>query len=78
MTDFIAKAVLKRDVFSETQKGYLAGEPDKVVIRRIVTASPIWTRPLAWILARREIAALRPYHAWVTHYTRTQTWASSA
>ena len=59
MTDFIAKAVLKRDVFSETQKGYLAGEPDKVVIRRVVTASPIWTRPLAWILARREIAALR-------------------
>jgi len=59
MTDFIAQAVLKRDIFSETQKGYLAGEPDKVVIRRVVTASPVWSRPLAWFLARREIAALR-------------------
>jgi hypothetical protein len=59
MPEFITDTVLKRDVFSETRKGHLAGEPGRVVIRRIVSAAPWWSRPLAWILARREIAALR-------------------
>lgn len=59
MTDFVSQTVLKRDLFSETHKGHLAGDPRKVAIRRIVTAAPVWTRPLAWLLARREIAALR-------------------
>jgi hypothetical protein len=59
MADFISETVLKRDVFSETHKGHLAGDPATPVIRRIVTASPWWSRPLAWILARREIGALR-------------------
>jgi len=59
MTDFVSQAVLKRDLFSETHKGHLAGAPDKVVIRRVVSAAPWWTRPVAWALARREIAALR-------------------
>jgi len=45
-------------VFSETHKGHFEGAPAQAIIRRIVTASPWWSRPLAWLLARREIAAL--------------------
>lgn len=59
MPEFVTEAVLKRDVFSETRKGHFAGRPGDKVIRRIVTASPWWSRPLAWLLARREIGALR-------------------
>jgi hypothetical protein len=59
MPDFITETVLKRDVFSETHKGHLSDDPAKPVIRRIVSAAPWWSRPLAWVLARREIAALR-------------------
>lgn len=59
MTQFISQTVLKRDLFSETHKGHTADAPDAAAIRRIVTASPLWTRPIAWFLARREIAALR-------------------
>lgn len=58
MSAFQAEIVLKRDLFSETQKGHMAGAPSSPVIRRVVTAAPWWTRPLAWLLARREIAAL--------------------
>lgn len=58
MEAFVTNAVLKRDVFSETQKGHLSGDPATMVIRRIVSASPIWCRPAAWWLARREIRAL--------------------
>jgi hypothetical protein len=59
MADFVSQTVLKRDLFSETHKGHLAGAPEKAAIRRVVSAAPWWTRPLAWALARREIAALR-------------------
>jgi len=55
---FCASTVLKRDVFSETQLGFFAGDPQTRVIRRIVTAAPWWSRPLAWLLARREIRSL--------------------
>jgi len=58
MVDFVSQAVLKRDLFSETHKGHLASAPDVAAIRRVVTAAPAWTRPVAWALARREIAAL--------------------
>lgn len=58
MPAFLTDAVLKRDVFSETQKGHMAGDPATPVIRRIVTASPRWSRPVAWFLAKREIRAL--------------------
>lgn len=58
MPDFVSQAVLKRDLFSETRKGHLASAPEVTAIRRVVTASPLWTRPIAWALARREIAAL--------------------
>lgn len=59
MLVFVTDAVLKRDIFSETHKGHFEGAPQRPVIRRIVTASPWWSRPLAWILARREIAAMQ-------------------
>lgn len=59
MTEFISQAVLKRDLFSETHKGHTADAPERPAIRRVVTAAPVWTRPLAWLLAKREIAALR-------------------
>ena len=58
MAEFVSETVLKRDVFSETRKGHLADDPQTPVIRRIVSAAPWWSRPLAWVLARREIAAL--------------------
>jgi hypothetical protein len=59
MAEFVPETVLKRDQFSETRKGHFAGAPGMPVIRRIVTAAPWWSRPLGWLLARREIAALR-------------------
>lgn len=59
MTEFVSQAVLKRDLFSETHKGHLAGAPETAAARRVVTAAPLWTRPLAWFLANREIRALR-------------------
>lgn len=59
LPEYEVTAVLKRDVFSETRAGYFVNEPEKRVIRRIVTAAPWWSRPLAWILAKREIRALK-------------------
>ena len=58
MAEFISDTVFKRDVFSETRAGHFADMPETRVARRIVTASPLWSRPLAWILAKREIRAL--------------------
>lgn len=59
MVEFVPETVLKRDHFSETRKGHFTGSPGAPVIRRLVTAAPVWSRPLGWVLARREIAALR-------------------
>ncbi len=59
MAEFIPETVLKRDLFSETRKGHFAGKTHAPVIRRIVTAAPFWSRPLGWLLARREIRVLR-------------------
>jgi len=59
MVDYVSTTVLKSDVFSQTHTGYLLRDPQTRVIRRIVTASPLWSRPLAWLLARREIRALK-------------------
>jgi RIO-like serine/threonine protein kinase len=50
--------VLKRDLLSEIHQGYLAGDPGRKVIRRVVTRTPWWTRPLARLLARREFNSL--------------------
>jgi len=60
MSDFVTETVLKRDVFSETHKGHLAGEPARPVIRRIVSAAPWWSRPLAWVLARHPNTVVIP------------------
>ncbi len=59
MAQFISDTVFKRDVFSETRAGHFDDQPDQRVARRIVTASPLWSRPIAWYLAKREIRALR-------------------
>ena len=59
MAEFVSDTVFKRDVFSETRAGHFADRPEIRVARRIVTASPLWSRPLAWFLAKREIRALR-------------------
>lgn len=59
MAEFVSDTVFKRDVFSETRSGHFSDRPDERVARRIVSASPLWSRPLAWILARREIRALQ-------------------
>jgi hypothetical protein len=58
MPDFVPETVLKRDLFSETRKGHFAGEAGAPIIRRNVTAAPFWSRPIGWVLARREIAVL--------------------
>lgn len=57
--EFVVTAVFKRDVFSETRAGYFVGDQETRVIRRLVSAAPWWSRPLAWILARREIRGLK-------------------
>lgn len=59
MSEFVTRLVLKRDLFSETRKGHLAAAPDRPMIRRDVSAAPAWSRPIGWVLARREIATLR-------------------
>ncbi|PYE90133.1 serine/threonine protein kinase [Phyllobacterium leguminum] len=59
LPEFIATAVFKRDVFSETRAGYFAGDPEKRIIHRLVSAAPRWSRPLAWLLAKREIRGLK-------------------
>lgn len=58
MPDFISTTVLKRDVFSETHKGHFSDAPDVAVIRRIVSAAPWWSKPVAWWLAKKEIRGL--------------------
>ncbi|AQS41990.1 MAG: Serine/threonine protein kinase [Candidatus Tokpelaia hoelldobleri] len=59
LAEFSVTAVLKRDVFSETRMGFFIDDPHTRLIRRIVTAAPWWSRPLAWCLARREIRGLK-------------------
>ncbi|GHC60828.1 phosphotransferase [Limoniibacter endophyticus] len=56
---FVATAVFKRDVFSETRVGHFENEPETRIIRRVVSAAPWWSKPLAWFLARREIRGLK-------------------
>jgi hypothetical protein len=56
---FVAARVHKRDAFSETLSGHLEGAPDIRVVHRRLAGVPRWVRPLAWALARREIAGLK-------------------
>jgi len=59
---FVVTSVLKRDIFSETRLGFFEAVPEMRVVHRRVSAAPWWSRPLAWILARREIRGLRAAH----------------
>ncbi|RKF16295.1 serine/threonine protein kinase [Roseovarius spongiae] len=56
---FVPGTVHKRDIFSETVSGRLEGVPDFPVVLRKLDALPLYSRPLAWLLARREIRGLR-------------------
>ncbi len=57
--DFIPVTVLKRDAFSETISGHLARSPERRLALRKLDALPLWSRPIAWFLARREVRGLR-------------------
>lgn len=56
---FIPVTVLKRDPFSETVSGHLDGAPDRRLALRKLDALPLWSRPIARLLARREVRGLR-------------------
>ncbi len=56
---FVPETVHKRDIFSETVSGHLEGVPDFPVVLRKLDTVPLYARPLAWALARKEIRALR-------------------
>jgi|SRR5690606_8785740 RIO-like serine/threonine protein kinase len=58
MPEFVSDTILKRDLLSEIHRGHMKDRPDRIVIRRVVTRTPWWTRPLARLLARREYACL--------------------
>ncbi|MEQ8899112.1 MAG: serine/threonine protein kinase [Roseovarius sp.] len=56
---FLPETVHKRDVFSETISGALDGVPDFPVVLRKLEGVPLWAKPIAWALARREIRGLK-------------------
>ena len=56
---FLEDTVHKRDVFSETISGRLEGYSDLPVVLRKLDAVPGYARPIAWLLARREVRALK-------------------
>lgn len=56
---FVPDTVLKRDVFSETVTGHLADDPDTKLVLRRLDLVPVWARPLAQFLARREVRGLQ-------------------
>ena len=56
---FVPETVHKRDVFSETISGHLAEDPAFKVVLRKLDGVPWWARPIARLLARREVRGLR-------------------
>ena len=56
---FVPETVHKRDVFSETVSGHLDGVTDFPVVLRRLDGVPLYARPLAWWLARKEVRALQ-------------------
>lgn len=56
---FLPETVHKRDIFSETISGRLEGHPDFPVVLRKLDGVPVYARPLAWLLARKEVRGLR-------------------
>ncbi|SFR13895.1 serine/threonine protein kinase [Poseidonocella sedimentorum] len=59
---FVPLTVHKRDVFSETISGHLAGASERKLVLRKLSGVPLWARPVAWALARKEIAGLKAAH----------------
>jgi hypothetical protein len=59
MSEFVTESILKTDEFSQTQVGFLASDPNRVLVRRVVSGVAWWARPIARILARFEVTALR-------------------
>jgi hypothetical protein len=57
-TTFIPVTVLKRDAFSETISGHLAGDGARRAAMRRLDQLPLWSRPIARFLAGREVRAL--------------------
>ena len=55
---FVTVSLLKRDVFSETVTGHMAGDPSTKLTRRNLGPLPAWSRPIARHLAGREARAL--------------------
>ncbi|WP_306152664.1 serine/threonine protein kinase [Roseovarius sp. MMSF_3281] len=56
---FLPQTVHKRDIFSETISGTLEGYPDFPVVLRKLDTVPVYAKPIAWALARKEIKGLR-------------------
>ena len=56
---FLPHTVHKRDIFSETISGTLEGHPDFPVVLRKLDGVPLYAKPIAWALARKEIKGLR-------------------
>ena len=56
---FVPETVHKRDIFSETISGTLEGHPDFAVVLRKLDGVPLYAKPIAWALARKEIKGLR-------------------
>jgi hypothetical protein len=56
---FLPQTVHKRDIFSETISGSLEGHPDFPVVLRKLDTLPVYAKPIAWALARKEIKGLR-------------------
>ena len=59
---FLPQTVHKRDIFSETISGTLDGHPESSVVLRKLDGVPIYAKPIAWALARKEIKGLRAVH----------------
>jgi hypothetical protein len=57
--DFIPTTVHKRDEFSETVSGHLAGAENTKLVLRKLDGVPLWAKPIAGFLARKEIKSLR-------------------
>jgi len=57
--EFQVEEVLKADLFGRIERGIVRGEGDPIpAVRRLVVAGPLWLRPVARFLARREARAL--------------------
>ncbi len=50
--DFIPTTVHKRDEFSETVSGHLAGAENTKLVLRKLDGVPLWAKPIADFLAR--------------------------